>query len=167
MNNTDLYKAYTDDTVLNSNPLGLVIALYEGALEAIKTAKHCFEANDIAGRAKAINKTFAILTELMSSLDHKQGAEISKNLASLYDYSQRRLLDAHLKKNLQALIEVEKLLSMMLDGWKEAGKGFNPFAQAGSSTEATIAPAPPESQHQYGSYFADYAEIGGRPAFSF
>jgi len=176
MSETNLYKAYTDDTVLNSNPLGLVIALYEGAIDSIAIAKSCFENGDIAARGKAVNKTVGILTELMTSLDRKKGGDVSVNLGRLYDYMQRRVLAAHIQKKPEFLVEVEKLLATLLDGWKQAGKQYNPYTQFASGNELVrFEPAlaarsdydaTPETV-PYGNYFADYTELQGSEAYSF
>ena len=113
-------QAYVEGTVLSGNPLEMVVALYEGAIEAVRRARNCLVSGDIWGRAKAISKAVEILTELLISLDHTRGGEVSQNLKRLYSYMQCRLLDAHALKSEEHLSEVERLLLKMVEGWRGA-----------------------------------------------
>jgi flagellar protein FliS len=108
--------------VFSGNPLGLVIALYEGTVQAVGRAKQCLSTNDAWGRAKAISKAVELLTELLSSLNHKEGGEISANLRRLYSYMQCRLLEAHAQKAEEPMDEVERLLETLLEGWRGAAE---------------------------------------------
>ncbi len=120
MSFNDPYLAYVEGSVFSGNPIGMVIALYEGAADAIRQARDCLESGDIWGRSKAINKGIKILTELLVSLDHDAGGEISANLKRIYSYLQCRLLEAHAQKAEAPLNEAEGLLNTMLEGWRAA-----------------------------------------------
>ena len=122
MSFTDPYGAYAEGTLTSGGPLQLVIALYEKAIDCVRLAKSCLETGDIPGRSKAINKGLQILTELLVSLDHEKGGEISANLRRLYSYLQCRLLDAHSQQQKAPLIEAERLLNTMLEGWHGAAR---------------------------------------------
>jgi flagellar protein FliS len=120
LNFFDPYQVYVEGSVFSGNPLSTVVALYEGTLDSIRQARRCFESADIAGRGKAINKGVTLLTELIVSLDYEKGGEIAINLKRLYSYIQCRLVDAHTQKSEAPLLEAEKLLGTMLEGWREA-----------------------------------------------
>lgn len=163
----DPYKAYLDNNVATGNPVGLVTALYEGAIKAIQQARHCLETNDIWGRSKAISKAVDILTELVLSLDHDKGGDLSTRLKNLYCYMQQRLLSAHASQEDEPMAEVIGLLSNLLDGWyKVADK----LAQESNETargraepsrdEGSDTPAMP--------YGYDFAPVGaGSEVFTF
>src|SRR5579884_3452929 len=112
------YQAYVQNTLVGSSPMELIIALYEGAIEATQQAKRCFETGDIMERSKFISKTVNILTELSISLDMKNGGEMSLNLKRLYDYMMTRVLEAHMKKSPEMLDEVGQLLNSLLESWR-------------------------------------------------
>jgi flagellar secretion chaperone FliS len=116
------YQAYVEGNLISGNPLGTVIALYEGTLESVSSAKACLQSGDIWGRSKAISRAVKLLTELLVSLDHKGGGEISANLQRLYSYMQSKLLDAHAEKAIGPLEETEQLLNTMLEGWRGAAE---------------------------------------------
>ncbi len=168
MNEANPYKAYAEDTILNASPLGLVVALYEGAIEASVTARRYLAQGDIPARTKAINKLTNILTELMRSLDDEKGGEVSANLRRLYAYMHGRVLDAHLKKSAAPLEEVEKLLSIMLEGWRVANANFDP-TRAMSEAPALVAAQQNEEEScaPYGNYFADPGDLRASLAYSF
>jgi flagellar protein FliS len=151
------YAAYSESSMMGASPLQLVTRSYEGAIGAVQQAKQCFASGDIMGRSKAITKAVSILTELMISLDHQKGGEISANLKRLYSYMQQRLLMAHAQKTVQPLIEVIGLLSNLLEAWKtvEQKSTTESHSDASQALIPTTAPAPmvEESSLPYGSYF--------------
>ncbi len=113
----DPYQTYIDNRVVGSNPLQLVVAMYERAIECTQEARSCLESGDVRGRARAISKSVNILAELIASLNAEVGSAIGQNLDRLYHYMQRRLQEAHLKKSSHALTEVEGLLKNLLTAW--------------------------------------------------
>lgn len=112
------YQAYTEGSIFSDNPVSLVVALYQGALEATQQAELAVHAKDIPGRTKAINKAISIVTELLVSLDLERGGEISQNLRQLYSYMQKQLINAHIRQAAEPIAEVSKLLTTLLEGWR-------------------------------------------------
>jgi flagellar protein FliS len=171
MTDTNPYKVYADETILNTSPLGLVVALYEGAIDASVTARKCLEMNDIPGRTKAINKIVSILTELLIKLDDEKGGEISQNLRRLYIYIQGRVIEAHLHKAVAPLQEVEKLLLTVLDGWKQANAMQDPhFNAVNTLAPAATAPQPKAEAPcdlPYAGYFPESGDFSVSSAYAF
>jgi flagellar secretion chaperone FliS len=147
--------------MLGASPLQLVTRSYEGAIGAVQQARQCFASGDIMGRSKAITKAVSILTELMISLDHKKGGEISTNLKRLYSYMQQRLLMAHAQKQIEPLVEVIGLLSSLLEAWKTAEQKSAAEVQSSESQALVVANAPTpimqaeERPAAYGGYFGE------------
>lgn len=168
MTHTDPYQTYIEGNYLSSNPVRLVVALYEGAIESVRRARTCFEQGDIWGRGQAVSRAVNILAELISSLDHSKGGAVSANLKRLYDYMQRRLLEAHATKAKEPFNEVEKLLSDLLQAWVVvAGENAAPQAIVESEAPAAYAPVEPEEPLTYGGYLYEPAETFSRAAFTF
>ena len=90
----------------------------------MREARGHLENGRIAERARRISKAHAILSHLAGSLDRTRGAQLSRNLAGLYDYMQRQLLEANAQQQAEPLREVENLLTTLLDGWNQAGAAF-------------------------------------------
>lgn len=116
--NSQRYEAYTEGGVLSSDPVHLVVLLYEGAIQALDDARVCLNAGDQAGRARHVAKVIKIVNELLLSLRDEEGGEISQNLRRLYTYIQGQLLQRNPQKNLAVLSEVRSLLSTLVDGWR-------------------------------------------------
>lgn len=176
MSEMNPYQAYTEDAILNSGPIGLVVALYEGAIDSCAMARKCLASRDIPGRTKAINRVVNILTELLRTLNDEQGGEISLNLRRLYAYIQSRVTDAHIRQDASPLEEVEKLLSTMLEGWRGARTSYNSAAPAAVTSTAApvhqVAAFDNEADYTamvpaYGGYMPETSEYSVSSAYSF
>lgn len=100
-----------------ADPVELIHILYEHGLLQLGAARAALAAGDIAARTHAISKVLGILGELEGSLDHKTGGSISQNLARMYQYMRRRVVDGNVKRDDRALSEVESLLRTLDAGW--------------------------------------------------
>jgi flagellar protein FliS len=111
------HDTYLESKVLSADPVELVNMLYEACTGAVREARYHLADGRIAERSREINKAYQILAELTLSLDHERGGEISQRLALLYDYMQRRLLDANMQQAEAPLAEVLGLLSTLSEAW--------------------------------------------------
>jgi flagellar protein FliS len=120
----DYARMYRANSVLTASPGQLVLMLYDGALRSLALAREAFgrPADDMT-RIAVINqqliKAQAILTELQGTLNHDAGGEFSRQMESLYDYYNRRLVEANLRKRVEPVIEVERLLTEVRNAWSE------------------------------------------------
>ena len=135
------HEAYLQEKILSAHPVELVCLLYGGALEAVDSARMRLAARDIRGRSEAISKAVQILAELAGALDHARAPELGRKLAALYDYMQRRLLEANLRQADGPLAEVQDLLRTLAEGWKgtsSAREANAPSAVAPESRQSSI-----------------------------
>src|SRR5579872_490746 len=114
---TKRYQSYYEDELVDASPLKLVQLLYRGALDAMASARRFVRLGDIASRARAITKAMAIVTELSCSLNTEQGGEVSRNLAQLYGYVQKLLMQANFEQSEKPLEEAERLLETLAEAW--------------------------------------------------
>ena len=118
-------KTEMDTIVAAADSHKLILLLFQGALLAINQAKGHMLRKNAAAKGKAISHAMRIISEgLLCSLDKKAGGELAQNLAALYEYMGKRLLEANLKNDVAALDEVSRLLSEL----KEAWEGIRPAA---------------------------------------
>lgn len=120
----DYARTYRANSVLTASPGQLVLMLYDGALKALNVAREGFERSaDDPRRFEIINsqliKAQNIISELQSTLNHDAGGEFSRTMERLYDYYLRRLTEANLRKEVEPVIEVERLLREVRDAWAE------------------------------------------------
>ncbi|WP_201715987.1 flagellar export chaperone FliS [Rossellomorea arthrocnemi] len=111
------YAAYKNNSVNTASPGELTLMLYNGSLKFIHIAKKAIEEKNIELKNTNIQKTQAIVNELMVTLN--TDLEVSQNLMSLYDYINRRLTEANVKNDSVILEEVESLITDFRDTWKE------------------------------------------------
>jgi len=103
--------------VAAADPHRLIVMLFDGALERVAAARGCIDRNDMAEKARLLNRAVSIVGELRASLDTKAGGQIAVNLAELYDYICRRLLKANSESNAAILDEVTRLLHEIRGAW--------------------------------------------------
>ncbi|QCO67694.1 flagellar export chaperone FliS [Luteimonas yindakuii] len=106
-----------EGAVMDADPHKLVALLLSGACERIRLAEACLERGDPARKGKAIGEACAIVGHLNGSLDHEAGGEVASNLSSLYDYVLRRLTEANLDNDVEALRECLSLLGEIETAW--------------------------------------------------
>ena len=111
------HDAYLESRVMTADPLELVNLLYQACTQAVREARYHLAEGRIVERSREINKAFEIVTELGAALDHERGGEISQRLALLYDYMQRRLLEANMQQSDAPLADVLGLLSTLSEAW--------------------------------------------------
>ncbi len=108
---------YEQNRILTATPIELVWILYDAALRAVEDAREHLRAGDIASRADKIGKASAILFELTVSVDRARNEEFAERLIALYDYMQRRLVEANTRQQEAPLAEVAGLLNMLHEAW--------------------------------------------------
>lgn len=114
---TKRYQSYFEDELVDTSPLKLVQLLYRGALDSIAAARRYVRLGDIHARSRAITKAMLIVTELSRSLSAEQGGELSRNLAGLYAYVQKLLIQANFEQREKPLEEAERLLETLAEAW--------------------------------------------------
>jgi flagellar protein FliS len=106
-----------DATVNAAMPHQLIQMLLGGALDRIAAAKGQIERGDFAAKGAALGRAISIVAGLRKSLNHEGGGEIATNLELIYDYVERRLLEANRDNNVAVLDEVARLLGNVKAGW--------------------------------------------------
>jgi len=116
-------RTYRATSILTASPGQLVLMLYDGALKAMALSREAFAATEEPRRIETINtqllKAQAILTELQNGLNMEAGGEFARTMHRLYDYHNRRLLEANIRKQVEPVIEVERLVRELRDAWAQ------------------------------------------------
>lgn len=117
-------RTYRANSILTASPGQLVLMLYDGALKSLALAQEAFKMPDGSPRRiEAINqhllKAQSILTELQAGLNMDAGGDFAKTMYRLYDYHNRRLLEANLRKQVEPVVEVERLVRELRDAWAQ------------------------------------------------
>ncbi|MGG1664394.1 flagellar export chaperone FliS [Brevibacillus sp. NRS-1366] len=111
-------QAYQSNSVTTATPGELTLMLYNGALKFIKQAKAAID-NKKWDKANEYNtKAQDIISELIITLNRQY--PVAEQMLLLYEYLQRRLVEANIKKDIEILEEVEGLVVEFRDTWKQA-----------------------------------------------
>lgn len=105
--------------VESATPHRLIQMLMEAALEKITRAKADSNRRNIPGKCKNISMAISIVEGLRVSLDMKAGGDIAQNLFALYDYMERRLVQANAENNNGYLDEVAQLILQIKSAWDQ------------------------------------------------
>jgi flagellar secretion chaperone FliS len=113
--------------VTGASPHRLVQLLYESALTHLQLAHQLLrvvepEKDQSIMLERSLVKALNIVLELRDALDLTVGSELPHNLDLLYDYIQRRLLHARIKKDTAAVMECMSLLETLKSGWDAIGQ---------------------------------------------
>ncbi len=113
---------YRSAQVKTANPADLVIMLYDGAIRFIRQGIAAIEDRELEEAHRAIVRAQDIIAELDRALEPQAG-DIAANLAQLYDYMHRRLVEGNIRKEAAPLQEVIGLLSELRDAWAQIARG--------------------------------------------
>ena len=115
-------KVGLESAVLSASPHQLVVMLFDGAHSALVRARLFLEQDNIPAKGEALSKAINIIDNgLKAGLNMEVESDLPENLAALYDYMVRRLLHANLRNDVEAIVEVEGLLTNIADAWKQIG----------------------------------------------
>jgi len=111
-----------ESILTTATPAQIIAMLYERAICDLRGAVELFSLEgDPCSQAKAIHLIVhaqQIIAELNHSLNTQDGGDLSVNLARIYEYMQYRLTEAVSRYEQTPVVEVDGLLSELLDAWK-------------------------------------------------
>ena len=117
------YHAYQSGAVFTASPAQLVLMLFDGSVKFLNLALEGFNRQDPLDFNltvhQNIQKAQAIIRELKACLDPEKGPEFADKMTALYNYFDRRLQEANMKKEREPIDEVRKLLESLRDAWRE------------------------------------------------
>lgn len=110
-------QAYQNNSVETASPGELTLMLYNGCIRFIKIARKAMEDKEIEWKNTNIQKAQKIIQELMVTMN--QDYAISQEILPLYDYMNRRLIEANTKNDVIILEEVQEMAEEFRDTWKQ------------------------------------------------
>ncbi len=117
----------------------LIVLLYEKMIEHLDAAADA-AADDRPEMTRRLNLAQRIVTELQNALDHAVGGDIADNLAALYDFVFREILQMQVDRDPAHAVNCREVLSPLLDAWSAIPPGTGDRAlQPGSGTQPASA----------------------------
>ncbi|MDQ1263965.1 MAG: flagellar secretion chaperone FliS [Campylobacterota bacterium] len=112
------HNIYAQNNVGIESPAKLVEMMYEGVLRFNAQAKKAMKDRNIEKRVYWINRSVAVIAELIAILDFK-GGRVAYYLEGLYNYQIQLLNQANIKKDESKLDEVSNVFKGLLEAWRE------------------------------------------------
>jgi len=112
------HSIYAQNNVGIESPEKLIEMLYEGVLRFNAQAKKAIKDKDIEKRVYWINRSTAIITELIAVLDFKQGS-VAEYLEGLYNYEIQLLAEASNEQSIAKMDECSHVFKVLLEAWRE------------------------------------------------
>jgi len=112
------YSVYSQNNLSIESGEKLIQMLYEGILRFASLAKRAIDIKDIEKKSYWINRTVAIFSELINSINYNAG-DISNYLTGLYLHQIKLLSIANIKNETKNIDEVLHVTKELLLAWKE------------------------------------------------
>lgn len=111
--------AYTAVGTHTADPITLTTMLYDGAVKAMKKARLHFEGGNRERFLDEVGRAHLIVGELLATLDREKGGELAENMAAVYGYCIRCLVECTVG-DIALLSEAEGHITRIADAWKAA-----------------------------------------------
>ncbi len=104
--------------VTDADPHQLVQMLLDGALGKLASVKGLMSHGEVKKKGETIGQAISIVGGLRTSLDMSGGGEVAANLDDIYEYIERRLLQANLNNDIAIVDESIGLLREIKLAWE-------------------------------------------------
>ena len=128
--------------ILAMSPSRMVVALYDNAMSALRTAVDAVARNDIETRCNAINLACDWIATLHLCLDRENGGEVARNLGQLYEFLIPHLQRVNLYNDPVPAEQAIALLEPLRDSWFELDKRIARAPVTGRNGLAVVASMP-------------------------
>lgn len=106
-----------------ASPLQVLLQLYGGALRFLRQSREAIGRKDLESKAKALNGAYAIVNELMATLNTQHAPELCGNLQGLYDFVMRRIVEANRQCDVAAVDDAVRVMSELQGAWQQIAAG--------------------------------------------
>jgi flagellar protein FliS len=126
------WDSYRKVATQTASPGQLVLMLYDGAIAFLERSLTGFDYTDPLQFNQTISNNVrraqAIISELNATLNMEMGGDVAENFRRLYNYFDRRLQHANIKKQRAPIEEIIARLHVFRDAWAEmlrqGGEGY-------------------------------------------
>jgi flagellar protein FliS len=108
---------YLKNSVLTAPPEQLQLMLYDGAIRFVTAGRDALVATDYEGAFNGFDRAQRIVLQLHGGLRREVHAELVDQIASLYNFVYRRLVDANSERDPAAADDALQILRHMRETW--------------------------------------------------
>lgn len=111
------FRAYLENRILNASAEQLQLMLYEGAMRFTHVARAALVDKNLEKAQDAFERVDRILSELHCGLRPEADADLCEKFAALYNFVQRKLLEANFTHSTAPLDEALTILGHLRETW--------------------------------------------------
>lgn len=123
--------AYRRTAVTTSDPMDILVALYDGYLRHTAVAEVALHKGERARAGEAIGKAIAIVTELQASIDFRHDTAFGERLSALYSWVIQTLIAANVEQSRERVAETIGVMTELRSAWAEAAVNVRSERAAG------------------------------------
>jgi flagellar protein FliS len=112
-------EAYKQSSVLTASPAQLVVMLYDGARRFLHQAAAALRDGRQGTADERLRRAEDIISELLATLDHERGGEISSRLQGLYTFMLAELNRARLERSADRVDWTREQLTELREAWAQ------------------------------------------------
>lgn len=109
--------AYLRNAVMTATPEQLQLMLYDGAIRFATQGRDALEVKNYEVSFERLNRAQKIVLEMQSGLNHDVNPSLCAQMASLYDFVYRKLVDACIEHDVTAVDDALKILHHQRETW--------------------------------------------------
>lgn len=132
MNSSYSSSTYQRTEVLSTSPERLVPLMYEHLLVNLRRGGMFIRKGDIDGKFTSLAKSADIISELLGSLDHEVGGDLSARLAGLYGFWMKEIAIAGRDLDAGRLDRVAEMVASLTETWNEVARSGEDFSREAS-----------------------------------
>jgi flagellar secretion chaperone FliS len=111
-------RQYRELAIKAATPVGLIIVLYDMAIESLAHATREIDAGNVEARTNNLNHALSVIGELERSLNFEAGGDVAKQLSSLYNVARCKILEANIKSSKQTIEDLSGVLFSVREAWQ-------------------------------------------------
>lgn len=117
---TNPYQTYKQQSVMTMTPGQMLVAVFDELVKQLNISLIAFEKKDISEINRSLQKSQHIVNELKGTLNFDYS--ISNNLNDIYNYFNRVIINANVKKDSSEIKDVLQMVTELRDAFSEADK---------------------------------------------
>jgi flagellar protein FliS len=137
----DANLAYRENEVLTTDPVGLVVLLYEMLLKDLREAVAALAEGDIDRRSTGVRHGLLVLQQLQGTLDMEKGGVVASNLERFYNFTRAKLLEGQIKGSSEIFKQQIVFVTSIRDAWKQVRSEQLMQPDTSAAENAPVAPA--------------------------
>jgi flagellar protein FliS len=136
----DASKQYLRNAVLTATPEQLQLMLFDGAIRYAVRGQEAIAAKDIEGMFNSLDRAQRIVLQLSAGLQREVNPQLVDRMSALYDFVYRRLIDANMKRDAQAVDDALRILRHQRETWALLMEKVKRFGQSDGLVGSPPAP---------------------------